>query len=49
MTAWGLVAGLPYEEMQNMAPGVILDLYVYRRNYDDMEHRIRREEEKIFD
>lgn len=49
MTAWGLIAGLRYEEMQMMAPGLILDLYVYRRNYDDMEHGVRRNEEPAYD
>ncbi len=44
-----MIAGLQFDEMQYMPPGAILDMYVYRRNYDDMEHRIRREEEKIFD
>jgi hypothetical protein len=35
--------------MWNMAPGLIMDLYVYRRDYDDMEHGIRREMEQIYD
>lgn len=49
MTAWGLIAGLQFEEMQMMAPGVILDMYVYRRNYDDMEHGVRRRDEQAYD
>ena len=46
---YGIVAGLRPDEMMKMAPGVILDMYVYRRDYDDMEHGIRREAEKIYD
>ena len=35
--------------MQMMPPGVILDMYIYRRNYDDMEHGIRRKVQPIYD
>ena len=35
--------------MQLMPPGAILDFYIYRRDYDDMEHNIRREVPKIYD
>jgi len=45
----GLIAGLKPEEMWTMPPGLILDLFVYRRDYDDMEHGIRRQEEQIYD
>jgi len=41
---WGLVAGLSFEEMRNMPPGMIIDLFVWRRQYDDNQHGIRREE-----
>lgn len=44
-----MIAGLRYEEMQDMPPGLILDLFVYHREYDDMEHRITRVQEQIFD
>ena len=47
--AWGLVAGLRTEEMWTMPPGLILDLFVYRRDYDDFEHGIHRQEERIYD
>lgn len=30
----GLIAGLDRNEMDRMRPGEILDLYVYRRKYD---------------
>lgn len=42
ITAWGLIAGLSYSEMMNLAPGYIMDCYILRRNYDDMMHGIRR-------
>lgn len=41
---YGLVAGLTWTEMQEMGPGVILDMFIWRRTYDDEQHRIRREE-----
>lgn len=43
MIHWGLVAGLTYNDMQEMGPGMILDLYIWRRSYDDDIHGIRRE------
>jgi hypothetical protein len=38
-----LVAGLTYSEMGDMTPGMIVDLYIWRRRYDDQQHGIRRE------
>lgn len=32
-----------------MAPGTVLDLFVYRRGYDDEQHRIQRAKEQIYD
>lgn len=46
---YGLVSGLRWGEMGKLSPGLICDLYVYRLRYDDMEHGIRREKEKIYD
>ena len=43
MIHWGLVAGLTYTEMQDLTPGMIVDMYVWRRAYDDEQHGIRRE------
>lgn len=45
IVSYGLIAGLRYDEMQNMRPGMVLDLFIYRRNYDDQMHGIRRDEE----
>lgn len=43
--SWGLIAGITYTEMQELPPGILLDEYVYRRQYDDQQHGIRRGEE----
>lgn len=42
VVSWGLIAGLRIEEMQRMKPGAVMDLYIYRRNYDDIQHGITR-------
>lgn len=38
----GLIAGLNVQEINRMKPGQVYDLYVYRRNYDDLQHGITR-------
>lgn len=38
----GMIAGLNLDQIHRMKPGEVLDLYVYRRNYDDIQHGIRR-------
>ncbi len=43
VVSWGLIAGLRVEEIHRMRPGAVMDLYIYRRNYDDTQHGIRRE------
>ena len=47
--SYGLIAGLRVEEMGPLPPGMILDLFIYRRDYDDAEHGITREAPKIYD
>ena len=47
--SYGLIAGLSVPDMMGMMPGAILDLFIYRRDYDDMENGIQREVQKIFD
>ena len=42
VVSWGLIAGLRIEEMHRMKPGAVMDLYIYRRNYDDIQHGITR-------
>ena len=43
VVSWGLIAGLRMEEIHRMRPGSVIDLFIYRRNYDDTQHGIRRE------
>ena len=38
----GLIAGLRFEEINEMTPGEVMDLFIYRRNYDDQQHGIMR-------
>lgn len=42
IVSFGLIAGLTYTDMQDMAPGFVLDCYVLRRNYDEAMHGIKR-------
>ena len=44
VVSWGLIAGLKLEEIHRMRPGAVLDLFIYRRRYDDAQHGITREE-----
>lgn len=39
----GLTAGLSLSEIHRMKPGAVTDLFIYRRNYDDVMHGIIRE------
>jgi hypothetical protein len=43
VVSWGLIAGLTLQEVHRMRPGAVMDLYIYRRNYDDQQHWITRE------
>jgi hypothetical protein len=49
LLSWGLVAGLSMTETLAAEPGEVVDLFVYRRRYDDEQHRIRREVERCAD
>lgn len=42
IVSFGLIAGLTVKEINRMKPGQVIDLYVYRRNYDDIQHGIKR-------
>ena len=42
VVSWGLIAGLTLPEINRMRPGAVMDLFIYRRNYDDTQHRIIR-------
>lgn len=37
------------EDTRLLSPGEIVDLFVYRRRYDDEQHRIIREKEACYD
>ena len=43
VVSWGLIAGLTLPEINRMRPGVVMDLFLYRRQYDDVQHGIMRE------
>lgn len=43
VVSWGLIAGLRLDEINRMKPGAVMDLYIYRRNYDDTQHGVERE------
>lgn len=44
-----MIAGVSLTEAALLSPGEISDLYVYRRRYDDDQHRITRERGRCFD
>ena len=43
VVSWGLIAGLSLDEIHRMKPGAVMDLFLYRRKYDDQQHFIVRE------
>ena len=43
VVSWGLTAGLSLDEIHKMRPGQVMDLFIYRRNYDDIQHGVIRE------
>ena len=42
VVSWGLTAGLNISEIHRMRPGAVMDLYIYRRRYDDAQHGVIR-------
>lgn len=42
MISFGLIAGLSYAETRRSAPGLVMDLYMYRLRYEDEQHGIKR-------
>lgn len=40
VVSWGLTAGLRLDEIHRMRPGAVMDLYLYRRQYDKFMHWI---------
>ena len=43
VVSMGLTAGWSLPEINRMKPGAVMDLFIYRRNYDDVMHGIMRE------
>ena len=43
VVSWGLIAGLSMPEINRMRPGAVMDLFLYRRKYDDIQHGVVRE------
>lgn len=40
----GLIAGMTLKEIMRAAPGFVMDMYLYKQDYDDVMHGIRRGE-----
>lgn len=40
--AYGLIAGMTYTEIQAQEPGFVIDQFLYRQEYDDAQHQIKR-------
>lgn len=45
----GLIAGLSWTEMDDLDPGLVIDLYIVRQRYDDQQHGIKRNKEEPID
>ena len=43
MASYGLIAGLGWGDMRPLLPGLVCDLYILRRRYDDEQHGIERQ------
>ena len=43
MIGCGLIAGMALKEIMRAAPGFVMDMYLYKQEYDDVMHGIRRE------
>lgn len=37
-----MIAGMSYSEARRVKPGEIMDMFIYRRRYDDEENGIKR-------
>jgi hypothetical protein len=38
-----LIAGIALSEQNARTPGFLMDMFVYKRRYDDQQHGIKRE------
>ena len=43
MASYGLIAGFGWRDLRPLSPGLVCDLYVLRRRYDDDQHGLHRE------
>ena len=41
LISYGLAAGLSYAETMRLQPGMVTDLFLYRREYDGALHGIK--------
>ena len=46
VVSYGLIAGLTYDQTMRTPPGMVLDLYLYRRDYDDQQHGLVRKKKE---
>lgn len=49
VTGYGLIAGVSVQDQRRMRPGCLCDLYIQRQRYDDIQHKIRREQRILQD
>lgn len=45
MASFGLIAGLGWRDMRPLLPGLVCDLFLLRRKYDDDQHDIQRQQD----
>lgn len=46
VVSYGMIAGLRLDEIMRTPPGMIIDLYLYRRGYDDEQHMLTRKKKE---
>ena len=46
VVSYGMIAGLSLDEIMRTPPGMVIDLYLYRRDYDDQQHRLMRKKKE---
>ena len=46
VVSYGMIAGLSLEEIMRTPPGMVIDLYLYRRDYDDEQHMLTRKKKE---
>lgn len=46
VVSYGMIAGLRLDEIMRTPPGMVIDLYLYRRDYDDQQHMLVRKKKE---